>query len=175
MQNPTDYIIPILVLAVAIAIRVKRSFGFHKYRRVIPWFRILICAAILVVIFGFGIHYHPNTVIINAGGVLVGLGLSYIGMKSVVVEQREDGIYYKAHVWIEVGILIIFFIRLSMRFYKLYGAMGNLPPEQIANQLRYEKDPVTGIIISVFSTYYIYYFSYISAHVIKLRRANTNL
>ncbi|HXB11017.1 MAG TPA: hypothetical protein VNZ45_03445, partial [Bacteroidia bacterium] len=163
MQNPTSYILPILLIAFAIFIRIKRSIGFQKYRIAVPIARILICTLILVIVFSFGFLFHPSTLLPDAGGIVAGIGLAFLGVRHAKFEMRKDGLYYRTHIWVEIGILVLFFARLAWRFYDIYGSLGSIPGEQVASQLRYEKDPVTGSIISVFCTYYIGYFIYIAS------------
>jgi hypothetical protein len=171
MQNPTAYILPIILVALAIFLRIKRSLGFQQYRPMLAISRITVCVIILLITFGFALRFHPETLLTDAIGVVAGLGTAYLGVWHVKLEERKDGLYYRTHVWVEVGILLLFFVRLAYRFYDIYGTLGNLPPEKIAGQLRYEKDPITGIIISVFCTYYISYFTYLIIQVNKLKKS----
>ncbi len=168
MQNPTSYILPILLIAFAIFIRIKRSIGFQKYRIAVPIARILVCTLILVIVFSFGFMYHPSTLLPDAGGIIAGIGLAFLGVRHATFEMRKDGLYYRTHIWVEISILVLFFARLAWRFYDIYGSLGSMPGEQVAGQLRYEKDPVTGSIISVFCTYYIGYFIYVASKASKL-------
>jgi hypothetical protein len=168
MQNPTFYILPILLIVVVIFLRIKRGLRFQKYIKLVPILRILVCSLTLVMIFSFGIMYHPSTVFPDTIGVVLGFVLAFVAVRKPEFEMRKDGLYYFTIIWIEVGILVIFFARLAYVFYDKYGALGNLPAEQVASQLRYEKDPVTGSIISVFCTYYIGYFTYIASKARKL-------
>jgi len=161
MQNPTAYIFPIVFILLAIILRIKRSIGFQLYRPIVATFRILICLAIIAVLLYFAISFHPDTLIYNGAGMAAGFILAFFGAKNAIVEQRKSGIYYRTHIWIEVGILALFLARIVYRFYIYTSTIGSIPPEQIAKQLRYEKDPVTGVIISIFCTYYIGYFTYI--------------
>jgi len=174
MQNPTSYIFPILLLAFAIFMRIRRSIGFQKYRVAVPIARIFVCTLILGIIFTFGFLFHPATLLPDAGGIIAGAGLAFLGVRHAIFEIRKDGLYYRTHVWVEIGILALFFVRLAYRFYDLYGSLGNLPAEQVAGQLRYEKDPITGSIISVFCTYYICYFVYIASKANKLLKTGNN-
>jgi hypothetical protein len=172
MQNPTGYIFPIVIIAIAIFLRIRRSIGFQRYRPAAAIFRIVICVMILTVLLSFAINFHPDTLIYSGAGMAGGLIMAFFGAKNVIIEQRKSGIYFRTHIWIEIGILAIFFARLLYRFYNFTSTMGNVPPEQITSQLRYEKDPVTGVIISVFCTYYIGYFIYILFEVNRFKKAN---
>ena len=172
MQNPTAYILPIILILVAIFIRVKRSIGFQIYRPSLAIMRIVLCAFIECYMVSIILRFHPDTLLTSVGGVVAGLGLSFLGVRHITFEERKDGLYYRTPVWVEVGILVLFFARLAFRFYVIYNTIGNLPPEKIAGQLRYEKDPVTGLIISVFCTYYIVYFAYVAIQARKIKKAN---
>lgn len=170
MQNPTAYIFPIILIAFAIFMRIRRSLGFQFYRPIAVIFRTAVCVFILILIMSNALRYHPDTLIYNAIGVVIGTGMALLGVRHAIFEKRKEGIFYRTHVWVEITILALFFIRLAWRFYDLYGKLGNLPPEQIASQMRYEKDPVTGVIISVFATYYIVYFAFVLIQVNKIKR-----
>ena len=153
--------------------RIRRSIGFQKYRVAVPIARIFVCTLILGIIFTFGFLFHPDTIVPDIGGIIAGAGLAFLGVRHAIFEMRKDGLYYRTHMWVEVGILVLFFARLAYRFYDLYGSLGHLPAEQVASQLRYERDPVTGSIISVFCTYYIGYFIYIASKANKLLKAGS--
>ncbi len=175
MQNPTAFIFPIVLIALAIFMRVRRSLGFQFYRPVAVMFRAAICLFILFLIISNALRYHPDTLMYNAIGIIIGGGMAYLGVRHAIFEKRKEGIFYRTHIWVEITILTLFFIRLAWRFYQLYGAMGSLPPEQVASQLRYEKDPITGVMISIFATYYIGYFAYIYTQASKIKKAEDNL
>lgn len=171
MQNPTGYIFPILIIAIAIFLRIKRSLGFQIHRPIVSILRIVVCLMIIAVLLYFGINFHADTLIYNYAGMAFGFVLAFLGAKNVSIEQRKTGVYYRTHVWIEIGILALFFARLAYRFYVYTSTMGSIPSEQIAKQMRYERDPVTGVIISVFCTYYIGYFAYILFKVNRFKKA----
>jgi len=171
MQNPTSYIFPILIIAFVIIMRIKRSIGFQLYLPIRQYIRIVMCLAILAVIGWFGIMFHPETLIADAAGCIAGFGLAFLGARHAIFEERKEGLYFRTHVWLEIGILILFFVRIAYRFYALYSTLGNAPPEHVASQLRYEKDPITGLIISAFCTFYIGYFAYIIKQVAELKKS----
>lgn len=174
IHNPIGFIIPELLLAAIIGIRVKKSFGFYRYWRAFPIFRAGACVLILSVVVSFGILYHPETLFINAIGVILGVGLGYLGVRNATIEKRDAGIYYRTHSWIEIGILIVIFIRLTIRLYEIWASIRNLPPNQALGQVWAQKDPLTGIIVSVFSTYYICYFIYISIRSRRIRKSGNS-
>lgn len=163
MQNPTSYIFPILLIALAIFMRVRRAVSFQRYNPVTPVIRIVLFVIVIALILYFGISYHPSTLIPDTVGLVIGVGLGFLGARHAQFEIRKDGLYFKTHIWIEIGILALFFVRLAMRFYMFYSTLGNTPPELAASQLRYEKDPVTGFIIGIVGAYYICYYAFIMA------------
>jgi hypothetical protein len=123
----------------------------------------------------FAATYHPANLITDVVGLAVGIGLGFLGARHAVFEIRKDGLYYRTHIWIEMGILALFLVRIAWRFYVIYSSIGTMAPEEAANQMRYERDPVTGIIISIFAAYYICYYGFILVQANKrLKTENIN-
>lgn len=161
MENFKHYIIPIALLVLIISIRVKRSIGFQKYAATRLTIRIVLFALIATLILGMAV-LHPSLLMYDVVGIILGLTLAFLAVKNTVFENRNEGLFYRTHIWLELSILFLFFARLLYRLYSVYGSLEDLHsqlPEQ--NQLQYIKDPFTGFVLLLLCTYYIGYFAYI--------------
>ena len=160
MQNPTQYLIIVALIGYSIFRRVMRALNFQKYSQNALWFKIGLYCLIEVIMLMLGI-LNPVNYIYYSIGAVVGVVLVYIGVRHMVFEKRKDGLYYHTHVWVEIGILAIFFTRLAYRFYVIYQAAGEDAPEKVSQRLQYAKDPFTGFVFFLLCTYYIGYYFYV--------------
>ena len=161
MQNPTQYVIIMLLVVYAIFKRIKRAFNFQKYSAPALIFKIVLYCLISLILLWIA-TLNPIQYMFDLGGLVLGIVLVYFAVKHIVIEKRKEGLFFRTHVWIEVGILTIFFIRLAWRFYVIYNQMAGVAPDEvISHKLRYASDPFTGIVFFLLCTYYIGYYTYI--------------
>ena len=174
MQNPTQYILIILLVVYAIIKRVRRAFYFQKYSKPGLVFKIALFSLISLALLWWATA-NPIQYMFDLGGLALGIGLVYFGVKHMVMEKRKDGLYFRTHVWVEVAILSIFFIRIAYRFYTIYTEYaGAAPDEVISHKLRYASDPFTGIVFFLLCTYYIAYYTYIYRKGVEMLSTDSN-
>jgi hypothetical protein len=161
MESFKHYIIPVLLIAFLIFRTIRRTIGLQKYSKTRLSIRIVIFSIVSLLMVGLAIA-HPISLIYDTVGILIGLGLLYLSIKNIVFEKRNDELFYRTHIWIELSVLSIFFARLSYRFYILFKVFENVQsPDQIRNQLADIRDPLTASIFFIICTYYIGYFGYV--------------
>jgi hypothetical protein len=108
-------------------------------------------------------------------GVLAGLILAYIATNHAKFEKRENKLYFKTHIWVEMIVLILFLVRFGYRFFVLKGMFQpNESPEEVQNHLQSMQDPFTGATIFAFCSYYIGYFSFILKEGKKVLSGNVS-
>ena len=161
MEN-YKYLFPILLFGFLIYRRIQKTIGFQKYTSSRLIFRIVLFSIVAVVILAFTVR-NPMSVLADLAGVLLGISLVYFAIKNTIFEKRDDGLYYRTHIWIELTVLFLFFARL---IYRVYKRSAHMDDAQAINDLR---TPITSVIFFIICTYYIGYFIFI------LRQAKTQL
>ena len=100
--------------------------------------------------------FRPIALIYDVVGIAIGLGLVYIAMKKTIFENREDGIYYRTHIWIELSVLLLILGRVAFRLYKMSIVMDEIEKlEQHRDPLKDISNPYTASVFFVLCTYYI--------------------
>lgn len=159
MQNPTQYLVIIILILYAIIRRVMRAVNFQKYNKTQLMFRIGLYAIIAFILLAVAI-LNPISYLYFGIGAALGVGLVYVALKNILFEKRKDGLYYRTHVWVEVALMTIFFGRVAYRFYVIYNSDVLEAPENMSDKLEYAKDPLIGWVFFLLCTYYIgYYYS----------------
>jgi hypothetical protein len=151
----------IFLIAFILLRRVKRSVGFQKYSEPTLIIRMVLFSLIALSFLIYAAFY-PMALIPDGIGVLAGLVLAYIATNHAQFDKREDGLYFKTHVWVEVIVICLFLARFA---YRALILKDMFQPEQsqqdIQTKLQSIRDPITGSILFVFCTYYLGYFSFI--------------
>jgi len=169
MQNPTQYLIIIVLIGYSIFRRVMRAVNFQKYKQNALLFKVGLYSLIEVIMLALGV-LNPVNYLYYAIGAIAGAALVFVGVRHMIFEKRKDGLYYRTHVWVEIGILTIFFTRLAYRFYAISQIIGEEAPEKASQQMQYARDPFTGFVFFLLCTYYIGYYFYVyrrSAEALK--------
>jgi hypothetical protein len=157
MNGP--FLIGLLVLLVIL--RIKRSIGFQPFRESTLIIRI-VSFGILAIMLLSGAVIFPMMLIGDGIGIIAGLILAYIATNHAKFEKRENKLFFKTHIWVEVTVLILFVVRFAYRFFILKGMFQpNESPEDMQKSMQTMQDPLTGAAIFAFCAYYIGYFSFI--------------
>ncbi|HTB32680.1 MAG TPA: hypothetical protein VK808_11670 [Bacteroidia bacterium] len=141
--------------------RVKRSIGFQKYSQPTLIIRVVLFSIITLAILAFAI-LNPKVLLPDGLGILAGLVLAYIATNHAQFEKREDGLYYKTHLWVEITVICLFLARFIYRVVILKDMFQpDQSQQEIHERMQSIQDPITGSILFAFCTYYIGYFSFI--------------
>jgi hypothetical protein len=159
-------LIGIAILTLLIIRRLKRSIGFQKYNNVTIIVRMVLFGIIALFILafdlGFNAIFSPAALIPDAIGILAGLILAYIATNHAQFEKREDGLYFKTHIWVESLVVALFLGRFIYRIFILKDIFQpNQTGQDHEHQMQYMHDPFTRSVLFVFCTYYLGYFSFI--------------
>jgi len=152
----------IIALIVLVAFRrIKRSIGFQKFSEPSLIIRMVVFGLVALLIL-FGAIINPMSLISDGIGIIAGLVLAYIATNHAKFEKRENGLYFKTHIWVEMIVITLFMARLV---YRLYMYQDLFQPDQnsqdMQNSMKSMQDPFTGAVIFTFCTYYIGYFSFV--------------
>jgi hypothetical protein len=154
-MQPTFIIVLVVLLLVR---RIQRSIGFQKYNKAVMIVRIVLFG-LIAFSFLFAALLFPIVLAWDSIGIIAGLALAYVATNHAQFEKREKGLYFKTHVWVEITVITLFVARYAYRIFVLKDMyQENQSPEE---KLEYLKDPLSGIILYTFCTYYLGYFSFI--------------
>jgi len=157
MQN----IVLVSVLVLIIIQRIKRSIGFQKYNPTTLIIRMVAFGIMTLAILSSSILY-PLTLFYDGLGVIAGLVLAYIATNHAEFEKKEDGLYFKTHIWVEIVVIALFLARFVYRVVMVKDMFQSDESQQdIQTRMHSIRDPVTGTILFAFCTYYLGYFTFI--------------
>ena len=150
-SNPSSFIaIAIFVVVVGWRLysRTRRSFGRQRSSSVRPWVTIAILTLIAAMV-TWQSAGAPGSQLALAGGLVVGAGLGFVGIRMTKFERTEEGLYYtpSAHIGIALTALVVG--RLIYRMAMLRGAMTS--PPQVA------QSPLTLALFGMLAGYYVCY------------------
>jgi len=171
MQNNSQFLIIIALIAYSAFRRVMRALNFQKYKQGALLFKVgLYCFVALILLASAALN--PMSYLFYLIGAVAGGVLVFIAVKNMIFEKRADGLYYRTHVWVEIAVLVLFFARLIYRFYIMSQVMGvdATDPDAMSKRLQYTRDPFTSFVFFLLCTYYIGYYFYVykrSAEAIK--------
>lgn len=154
-------LIVIVVLVLILSRRIKRSIGFQKYNQTTLIIRMVAFGIITISVLLTSIIY-PPTLFYDVAGIIAGLILAYIATNHAQFEKREDGLYFKTHIWVEIAVIALFLARFVYRFVLVKDMFQSDENQQdIQTRMHSMRDPVTGAILFAFCAYYLGYFSFI--------------
>ncbi len=159
-------IIGIALLTLIILRRMKRSVGFQRYNKITLVIRMILFALIALFILSYDLGFYgivSSTALVPDGiGIMAGLALAYVATYHAQFEKREDGLYYKTHIWVEATVVCLFIARF---IYRIFISKDMFQPEQtgqdVQARMQAMRDPVTRSILFIFCTYYLGYFSFV--------------
>ncbi|MGG3575126.1 sporulation protein [Bacillus gobiensis] len=144
MEHLLQFLAPILLVAFVIFRRVRKSMGFQPFKPNLIKFRIAIFSIISFIFLYFSAQ-HPLSYVYDLAGILLGGILVAYAMKNIMFEFRENVLFYRTHLWIELFIIFLFLSRLV---YRMITVSGPAP-------VSYDTDPATLLIFFLLAVYYI--------------------
>jgi hypothetical protein len=155
-----------ILITLLILRRISRGIGFQKFSSASLIVRMIIFAMVALFILAFDVGYYainsPVSLIPDAISIVAGLVLAYIATNHAQFENRENGLYFKTHVWVEITVIILFLARFIYRVFVLKDVFQPDQDQQdIHNRMKYMRDPASRSVLFVFCTYYLGYFSFV--------------
>lgn len=154
-----QFAVPLVVIALIMYRRTKRSIGFQKLsvRRMSIRLVFFAFAAAMLLLLALK---HPVMLIGYAAGAAGGLVLARYAERYFVTERRNGELYFRTHIWIESTVLALFLGRIAYRFIELavmqdFGSRMPQDPGMMA------RDPLTGGIVFVIISYYYAYYLFV--------------
>jgi hypothetical protein len=165
MQHFSSALLPIVLIGWMIYRRIRRTVGYQKLIRSRLKFRTGMFALLGLLILAMAFR-HPIQFAGDAIGLTGGLVLGYFGIRHLKFEKREEGWFYRTHVWVEVTVLVLFLSRVAYRVVE----MVQMPSAVAANAANaananpaanFTRDPLTSAVFFVLVTYYVWFYSYL--------------
>jgi Protein of unknown function (DUF1453) len=146
-----------LALAPLLYVRIRRSLGFRKFsglRLLIP---IALFLGLMALTFVANAHHTLGWTSASLGAIAGGV-LGFLAIRKTEFQTREDGLYYRTHIWIQVTVLGLFLMRMTYRFYEVFVAArsGASPSPMQAFQ-----DPLTAGTVCMLLAYNLVYFGFV--------------
>ncbi len=154
---------PIIVFLIALILarRIRRSIGFQKFNEPLLIVRVVLFSIVSVLFLAFAFLY-PMAFVSDGLGIIIGLVLAYTATNHAKFEKRENGLYFKTHIWVEIVVITLFLARFVYRVVVLKDMFEPDQSQQdIQARMQSMRDPITGAVLFAFCTYYIGYFSFI--------------
>jgi hypothetical protein len=141
--------------------RAKRTIGFQKLGRSRLIFRTVLFGILGCIFLYLGL-LHPINLAADGIGLLGGLILSYYAVKHLQFEKRDNGWYYRTHVWVEITVLALLISRIVYKLSSMYlGSPAAFQPGAATSLESFTKDPWTVGIFFVLISFYIRYFTHL--------------
>lgn len=141
-----------LFVALILFRRIRRLIGRQKFARQRPLLTVIFFPLLLAFLAVMS-RSHPQSLAALAGGVALGVGLGWYGLKLTTFENTPTGLYYtpNAHLGIVLSVLLI--VRIGYRL--LHGMVltaqdSPLPPD-------FARSPLTLAIFGTLAAYYVCY------------------
>lgn len=170
MQHYTSVIIIAVLVLFGVYRRVRRTVGFQYLvlGRLIT--RVVIFSILAVIILVAGAVY-PVSYVYDAVGVVIGGAIAFISIRTTKFEMRSGRWGYLQHMWIGIGLVVLFIGRLTVRFIEVSQDVGKIQQQtSVNNQIAAQNfsDPWTSGIFMLLVAYYIGYFGFLVRNARRL-------
>jgi Protein of unknown function (DUF1453) len=160
-----------LALAPLVYIRIRRSIGYRKFtgRRLLIPMALFFVMVVAIGIVNWG---HSISLVTYSVGGMLGAALGGLAVRETRFQWREESLYFRTHIWIQVTILAVFLLRMTYRLYAL--AQGeNHPESPDYGPMEVFQDPLTaGIACMLFMHNLVYLWSVFRQGVQLVRAGN---
>ena len=103
--------------------RIRRTIGRQRLSPVRPWVTVVVFP-LLVALLAFAARSHAPAAAALAGGVVVGVGLGFLGLHLTRFEVSPEGRYYTPSAHLGVALSALLVCRIFYRFF-VYGLPGS--------------------------------------------------
>lgn len=177
LSHYTSVIIILALVVWGLYRRIRRTVGFQYLNRGRITSRVVIFAILAVIILASG-TVHPLSYVSDAVGLVVGGIIAYLSARTTRFEMRNGRWGYVQHLWIGIGIVIVFIGRLAFRFIEVSQNVSTIQhqstgPSQLSAQNF--SDPWTSGIFMLLVTYYIAYFIFLLRKAKRLESENSTV
>jgi hypothetical protein len=145
------------VMAWSIYRRIRRNIGQQRLRPVRITISIVIFSLVSLLFLALAIHDMRLLAGIG-GGLALGAGLGFVGLKLTRFETTDAGHFYTPNTYIGVGLSVLFLGRLAYRYMLLSD------PNYAQDHPQAMQSPLTFFIFGLVAGYYIVYYIGLFVH-----------
>lgn len=161
MHTLGQFAVPALLIVFVLYRRIKRSVGYQKFTPRRMRFRMAVLGIIGILLLVAG-YMHPILYLADAAGIACGITLAYFAVRHCTFEWRDQDLYYRTHIWIEMLVLALFSGRIAFRFIFMFSPEGQaMLANDPAQMQQYTRDPWTAFVFFIIVAYYIWYFRFL--------------
>lgn len=164
MQHYTSVILIVILVLFGMYRRVRRTVGFQYLARGRMIIRLIIFLVLALAILAGG-AVNPLSYVFDVFGLVIGGIIAYISARTTRFEMRNGRWGYLQHLWIGIGLLVLFIGRLAFRFIELSQGVGKINQQKASgqNQMTAQNfsDPWTSGFLMLLVAYYISYFIFL--------------
>lgn len=163
MQHYTTIIIIAVLVLFGLYRRVRRTVGFQYLVRRRLTTRVVIFSILALAILAAGAA-NPMSYVSDAVGLVIGGIIAYISARTTKFEMRNGRWGYFQHLWIGIGLIVLFIGRLAFHFIEISQEVGKIQQQASGqNQMSAQSlsDPWTSGILMLLVAYYIGYFAFL--------------
>lgn len=142
----------VLIVAVALLFRARRTIGRQLYSEGRAVFRLVLLGMLLLVV----LTATPGTVLTWAAvvlGLAVGGAVGLWGLRLAHVEQEADRLYYRPNLYLSIAVLALFLVRIVWQTMNI----THVPHAQTGSAAlyaQYASDPTSLLLLSVYVGYW---------------------
>jgi hypothetical protein len=168
-HSPSYYLFFAAIFGLAIFRRIVKPREFLKFTPGGHIFSMVLFSLLALMMMWFALM-SPLAFLYYACGTALGLVLYYFASKHTIFENRDGVVFFRANVWTELIVLLLFSARLIYRFVVLdnrprYSAIND--PHSAANIFI---DPFMSIGIFLLCSYYIAYKIFLFRKVSEVKK-----
>ena len=132
--------------------RIRRMVGRQKFSRRRPIFAVILFPLLLV---GIAVvsFAHPQSLAALVGGVALGVGLGWYGLKLTTFETTPTGLYYTPNAHLGIALSVLLVVRIGWRL--LHGMV--LTAQTSPMPADFARSPLTLLIFATLAGYYVCY------------------
>ncbi|MEP7155701.1 MAG: hypothetical protein ABI905_07990 [Betaproteobacteria bacterium] len=143
--------------------RMRRLIGRQRSRLWRHWAALILCP-LLVLLLGLGALFAPLGMVALVGGVAVGIGLGFWGLRLTRFERIGSDFFYTPNAHIGIALSLLLTARVGFRMFQVYALTSADSP---ASMQDFGRSPLTLVIVGMMMAYYATY----AAGLLRWRRA----
>lgn len=158
----------VLIVAVALLLRARRTIGRQVYSESRVIFRLVVLGILLLLV----LSVTPPTVLIWSAalvGLALGGAVGLWGLRLAHVEQQDDRLYYRPNLYLGLSVLALFLVRVVWQT----AEIAHTPHSQTGSAAlygQYAADPTALLLLSVYVGYWVAFYVALMLRAQQLKR-----
>jgi hypothetical protein len=160
MTTPTTTVLFGGLIAWGIYRRIRRNIGRQPLRRARIIYSLVIFTLVILLVFAVSLQ-STNMLLGIGGGILLGAGLGFLGLRLTKFETTDEGHFYTPNTHIGVALSVLLVGRMIYRMWVL----GNVDMTKASSQPQLFQSPLTYFILGLTLGYYLVYWIGLFVHL----------